>query len=160
MCIVLHEMEKADGAEEPRPMSPLHVAKPGPIWMVLMNEKEAVIVAQLTYERPRLFQPVAERLLTDDVYSGLRGSKTMLAMQPGRRHDVDEIKGPGLSWREIGEQAVQCLMDIGERGELRPAFFGATSHRVDERDDFDFRDPLPAAEMELGNHAAADDRSA
>jgi hypothetical protein len=51
-------------------------------------------------------------------------------------------------------------MDIGERGELRPAFFGATSHRVDERYDFDFRDPLPAAEVELGNHAAADDRSA
>ena len=153
-------MEKAERAEEPRAVSLQHVAKPGPIWMVLVDEKEAVIVAQLTYKRPRVLQPVAERLLTDDVHSRLRGSETMLAVQPGRRHDVDKIKRPGLPWREIGEQAVQCLMDIGERGELRPAFFGATSRWIDERYDFDFRDPLPAAEMELGNHAAADDRSA
>ena len=69
MCVVLRQMEKAERAKEPRAVSLPHVAKPGPIWMVLVDEKEAVIVAQLTYKRTRVRQPGAERLLTNDVHS-------------------------------------------------------------------------------------------
>ncbi len=161
MRVVLRQMEKAERAEEARAMSLQDVAKPGPIWVVLVDEKEAVIVAELAHERPRVLQPVTQRLLTDDVHSGLGGSEAMLAVQPGRRHDVDEIKRRlHLPRRDIGEQAVQRLMDTGVRGKRCTTFFGATLHRVDERHNLDFRDPLPAAEMELGNHAAADNCSA
>ena len=98
--VVLREVEEAWTAEEPRAMSFQDVAKPGAIGMVLVNEKETVVIPQLGHERPRVLQPVAERLLTDDVHAGPRGPQAVLAMQPGRREDVDEIeRHPGHRWR-------------------------------------------------------------
>ena len=90
--VVLRQVQEAAPAEESLAMPPQDVAKPGPVGMVLVDQEQAVVIAQLGHERPRVLQPIAERLLTDDVRAGPRGSQAVLAMEPRRREDVHEIE--------------------------------------------------------------------
>ena len=124
--VVLREVEEAWTAEEPRAVSFQDVAKPGPIGMVLMNGKETLVVSQLGHERPRVLQPVAERLLTDDVHPGPRGPQAVLAMQPGRREDIDEIEGCS-TLVVVGKEGVQRFVKTCAGCELCAALVGAFS---------------------------------
>lgn len=152
---MLNQMEKARSAEESVSMSLQHVAEPRPIRMVLVDDEESRVITQRVYERPRVLQPIAERLLTNDVDACLRGSEAVLAMQPRRREDVDELQR-GFARKQI----VEGFVDARVRCELFTAVLSAIALRIDERHDLDLGNPIPPSQVKFRNHPAADDRSA
>ena len=154
VCVVLNKLQNTRPPEESVAMPLQHVAKPGAIRMVLVNEKQPMVVAQRLHERPRVLQPVAKRLLTNDVRAGLCGSQAVLAMEPRRREDIDEVER-----RFLGEERVQRVVDACPRRELPAALLRTLARLIDERHDLDFGNPLPAAEVKFRDHAAADDGS-
>ena len=159
-CVVLTQVQEARPAEEAGTVPLQDVAKPGSIGMVLVNQKQAMVIPQRGHERARVLQTIAQRFLTNDVDAGLRRSQTVLAMQPRRRENVDEIEPrlrAGLD--VVGEQLVERAVETRLRRELRAALLGPSAHWIDEGDDLDFGNPLPAAQVEFRNHSATDDRS-
>src|SRR5262245_39237633 len=88
------------------------------------------------------------------MHTGSRSLQTMLAMEPRRRQDINEIEALAR------EQQIEAVVALGIRNELAPARFGPLSVRVAERDNLNLRNAQPTAEMIFRNHSTADDSAA
>ena len=133
---------------------PEHVLEPRSEAMVLVDDKGFRIAGQRRDQRFGLLDAIGERLLADDVDAGARRAQAVRGVQGRRRQDVHEIDRRGR------EQLVEAREQPRLGHELLPSFFCTAAIRIDQRDNLDFRDAAPAAEMERRNVAAADDGAA
>ena len=106
------------------------------------------------HEFPGVLQRVAQRLLADDVNARVSGEQAVLAMQPRRGEDVDEIQSL------LREHFLEARIHAGTRNKLLPALLRFRNGAVAQRDDLDLGNAQPPAEVELRDHSAAEKASA
>jgi hypothetical protein len=150
LSVVLRKADEVRRAEESLPKERLNFREPWPVRVIFVDCEKLRVVIHGSQKSPRVLQGVTEGFLADDMDSRLSCSKAMYPMQPGHAEDIHEIQ-PLLA-----QHGIEVCVHAGRRGELVPSGLGPTEGAIAEGHDLHLGDALPAPQVELRDHPAAE----